>query len=155
MSHSSTERFDRGGEPGRDASQAPGGDVRHGEDLPPLPEDCVQELDARPAKPKTFKPAGRSKDSIEGLLQSLVGRPVTVVDPESFEEAAVGYRIRAAIYRAELTAVGEDYAVLTGKFVHRGAGVHNGGAKEGIRHYVPLGMIKRISILAKEPIIHL
>jgi hypothetical protein len=154
MSHRPTEHFDRGGESERGASHAPSEGVRRRDELPPLPEECLQDMDARPTPPPAAPPPA-SKDSIEGLLRTLVGKAVTVVDPESFEEAAVGYRIRAAIYRAELTTLGADYAVLTGRFVHRGAGAHNGGAKEVIRHYVPLGKIKRISLLAKEAVVHL
>ena len=85
------------------------------------------------------------------LLKSLMGEIVTVVNPESYEDAPVGHQIRAGFYRAKPIGLGTDYLILATEFVHSGRAT----GKEPVRQYIPLGRIKRISVLKTEKLIHL
>ncbi len=161
MTPTSPENVARRTEPGRRESLLRRVRAPEFEELPALPEDCQPEFELQPT-PAAVQPvevptpkARGSRDSFERLLRSLVGKTVTVIDPESYEEAPVGHRIQAAIYKAQLLGVGDDYITLASQFVHRGPGAVNGSKRETIRHYVPLDRIKRVSLLAKQAMIHL
>ncbi len=84
-------------------------------------------------------------------LESWLGKMVTIVNPESFEDAPVGRQMRVGFYRARFVGLGTDYITLSLQYVRTGprAGV------EPVRQYVPLSMIKRISALKPERVIHL
>ena len=91
------------------------------------------------------------KRDFHDLLRSLIGEIVTVVNPESYEDAPIGHQIRAGFYRAKPIGLGNDYLILATEFVH--AGRESG--KEPVRQYIPLTAIKRISVLKTEKLIHL
>ena len=100
----------------------------------------------------TLKPAATTEDrSFYDLLKSLMGQIVTIVNPESYEDAPVGHHIRAGFYRAKPIGLGNDYLILATEFVH--AGRESG--KEPVRQYIPLSAIKRISVLKSEKLIHI
>ena len=88
------------------------------------------------------------------LLKSLLGQVVTVVNPESYEDAPVGHQIRSGFYRAKLIGLGKDYLIVATEFTHSAGGAA-GQAKEPVRQYIPISQIKRISILKSERLIHI
>ena len=99
---------------------------------------------------KPFTPVTESRDYIE-IVKSLMGQIVTIVNPESYEDAPVGHQIRAGFYRAKLIGLGNDYVILATELVHTG----KESAKEPVRQYIPLAKIKRISILKGEKLLHI
>lgn len=89
--------------------------------------------------------------SFHELLRSLTGQIVTIVNPESYEDAPVGHQIRTGFYRAKPIGLGEDYLILATEMVRKGPV----SGKEPVRQFIPLSRIKRISILKNEKLIHL
>lgn len=89
--------------------------------------------------------------SFHDLLESLMGQVLTIVNPESYEDAPVGHQIRAGFYRAKLIGMGKDYLILATQLVHAG----KDHEKEPVRQYIPIEKVKRISILKAERLIHL
>lgn len=91
--------------------------------------------------PQTFKE----------VLTNLTGKVVTFVNPESYEDAPVGYRLTTGFYKAKVLQVGEDYISVATELVHKRGEVE----KEPVRQFIPLAKIKRISVLAGDRLIHI
>ena len=89
--------------------------------------------------------------SFQDLLKSLMGQVVTMVNPESYEDAPVGHQIRAGFYKAKPIGLGKDYLIVATEYVHTG----REASKEPVRQYIPLTNIKRISIMKGEKLIHI
>jgi len=104
-----------------------------------------------PAKPA---PLIEDRDFLD-LLKSLIGHVVTVVNPESYEDAPIGHQIRSGFYRAKLIGLGKDYLILVTEYVRKGTKRGEDKSKEPVRQFVPVSRIKRISILKSEKLIHL
>ena len=85
------------------------------------------------------------------LLKTFVGQVITIVNPESYEDAPIGHQIRAGFYRAKLIGLGTDYLIFATQFVHVGKSAE----KEPVRQYIPLSKIKRFSALKGERLLHL
>ena len=100
------------------------------------------------AQPKA--PAIEDKDFSE-VLRSLMGKTITVVNPESYEDAPVGHQIRAGFYRAKPTGMGHDYLIVVAEFVHSG----REAGKEPVKQYIPFRSIKRVSVLKAEILLHI
>ena len=98
----------------------------------------------------TAKPVVEDR-SFSDLLESLLGKVVTIVNPESYEDAPVGHQIRAGFYRAKPIGMGKDYLILRTEYVHKG----RDAGKEPVQQYIPLDKIKRISVMKSERLIHL
>ena len=101
----------------------------------------------------TVKPAAPTTEnrSFVDLLKSLIGKPITLVIPESYEDAPVGHQIRAGFNRAKPMSVGNDYLVCVTEYVHSG----KESGKEPVKQYIPINQIKRISILKNDRLVHL
>lgn len=89
--------------------------------------------------------------SFTEILKSLVGQTVTIVNPESFEAAPVGYQLKTGFYKAKVSNLGKDFMVLVTelKKVGKAAGT------EPVKQFLPIDKIKRISILKSEKLIHI
>jgi len=85
------------------------------------------------------------------ILRSLIGKTVTVVNPESYEDAPVGHTLKASFYRAKITGGGQDYFVLMTEYKKAG----KGGGSEPVKQFLPYRGIKRFSVLKQEIILHL
>jgi hypothetical protein len=92
--------------------------------------------------------------TFQELLKSLIGHVVTIVNPESYEDAPVGHQIRAGFYRAKPIGMGQDYLIVATEFTHSAGGAA-AQSKEPVRQYIPVSQIKRISILKTERLIHI
>lgn len=98
----------------------------------------------------TLDPQPTTDDkSFSDYLRALVGKVVTVVNPESYEDAPVGHQIRAGFYRAKVTGMGSDFLKLATEYVHKSK------EKEPVKQFIPLDKIKRISMMKEERILHL
>jgi len=83
-------------------------------------------------------------------VEALVGKVVTVVNPESYEDAPVGHRLTTGFYRAKVVDLGEDVITLVTEYVHS-----HEKSKEPVKQYVPLDKVKRISLMKSERVIHI
>lgn len=86
------------------------------------------------------------------ILESHVGQDFTIVNPQSYEETGLGHAIRPDWYKGKLVATGQDFIVLVLRFEHGGG---KNATSEPTEQYVPLGQIKRISIMKSGRYLHL
>ena len=89
-------------------------------------------------------------DDFKSVLEGLVGKVVTVVNPESFEDAPVGNRLTTGFYRAKVINVKGDYLCVATEYVHK-----RGGSKEPVKQFIPLSQVKRVSLMKSDRIIHI
>ena len=99
---------------------------------------------------KTPAPAIEDR-SFHDVLKAFLGKVVTVVNPESYEDAPVGVQLRVGFYRAKLVGVGTDYLVLATKFVKTG----KSKGEEPVKQYLPSARIKRLSVMKTELVLHI
>ena len=90
-------------------------------------------------------------NSFRDILLAMVGKVVTVVNPESYEDAPMGSRLTTGFYRAKVLVVGDDFISLATEFQHK----KGDQAKEAVRQFVPLANVKRISVMKSDRLIHL
>ena len=83
------------------------------------------------------------------ILRALVGKTITVVNPESYESAPVGYKLTTGFYRGKVTALGRDYLVMVTEFERKKE------SSEVVKQFIPIAQVKRVSVLKKERILHL
>jgi len=86
--------------------------------------------------------------SFVDVLRSLIGKVVTVVNPESYEDAPIGHQIRAGFYRAKPVGLGRDYLIVVTEYKHK-------TDKEPVKQYIPIANIKRVSLMKSELLIHI
>jgi hypothetical protein len=84
------------------------------------------------------------------LLKSSLGKTFTIVNPESYEHAPVGFTIKAGYYRAKLTGMGKDYLILVTEMRKAKA-----DAGEPVKQFLPIKQIKRISMMRTERMLHI
>jgi hypothetical protein len=90
-------------------------------------------------------------ETFDAVLRSMVGKVVTFVNPESYEDAPVGYRLTTGFYKAKVIAVGQDYLSVATELVHK----RGEKEKEPVRQYIPILQIKRVSVLKGERLLHI
>jgi hypothetical protein len=102
---------------------------------------------------ETAEAAAKSIDSssFSDVLKAMVGQVVTVVNPESFEDAPMGSRLTTGFYRAKLLAVGSDFISLATEFHHK----KGDKAKEPVKQFIPFTSIKRLSVMKSDKLIHI
>ena len=111
-------------------------------------------IDRTDASQGSTKTAGVEEKSFLDVLKALMGKTITVVNPESYEDAPVGHKIKTGFYRAKVAGLGRDYVVVHTNF----ASISRTGQKvkeEPVKQYIPITRIKRVSVLEKECVFHL
>ncbi len=94
---------------------------------------------------------GVENRSFHDILKSFVGKTVTVVNPESYEGAPIGYALKTGFYKAKVSGMGRDYIVLITEFAPAGRKAINEPAKQ----FVPIANVKRVSMTKSERILHI
>ena len=100
---------------------------------------------------RSGNPAPLEHHSFIDVLKSYLGKVVTIVNPESYEDAPLGHQIRAGWYRAKPVGFGRDYLVVVTEYVHTG----RRATKEAVKQYIPFSRIKRLSVMQSEVLIHI
>ena len=95
-------------------------------------------------------PSSTGTQSFRDVLQSLIGRTVTVVTAESYEAAPVGHQLRAGFYQAKPIGLGEDVLIL--RTERRPTGKKE---TEPVKQVIPIERIRRISVMKSELVLHL
>jgi hypothetical protein len=85
------------------------------------------------------------------ILRGLLGKVVTVVNPESYEHAPLGFTLKAGFYKAKVTGLGSDYLALITE--QKKAGKESG--KEPVKQFLPFARVKRLSLMKSECLIHI
>ena len=86
------------------------------------------------------------------VVKTLLGKVVTIVNPESYEDAPLGHQIRAGWYQAKVVGMGNDYLILVTEYVHAGSKTDS---REPVKQFIPLAQIKRVSVMKSERLIHI
>jgi hypothetical protein len=84
----------------------------------------------------------------QNVLLEWKGSQVTVVNPESYRSSAIKESLGFQAYGATIDDVGEDFV----KLVYT---AQKKGQEENVQQWIPLDMIKRITIQGDERFIHL
>jgi hypothetical protein len=84
----------------------------------------------------------------QNVLLEWKGSQVTVVNPESYRSSAIKESLGFQAYGAKIDEVGEDFI----KLVYT---AQKKGQEENVHQWIPLKMIKRITIQGEEKFLHL
>ena len=85
-----------------------------------------------------------------GVLESLAGQKVTVVNPESFEALPQqGHELRKGHYPGKISGFGEDYMIFQTVLASSKKDRHP------VQQFIPLARIKRISVMRGSTLLHL
>ena len=97
--------------------------------------------------------AAKSADinNFRDVLRAMSGQIVTVVNPESYEDAPMGSRLTTGFYKAKVLSVGSDFVSLATEFVHK----KGEQAREPVKQFIPVARIKRVSVMKTDKVIHL
>ncbi len=85
------------------------------------------------------------------VIRSLVGKVVTMVNPESLEDAPMGYQLTTGFYRAKILSVQDDFATIATELLHKGKET----VREPVKQFIPLTRIKRVTIAKSDVLLHL
>lgn len=115
--------------------------------------DAAPEPQASAAAPAKPVPAPIVEDkTLNDVLTTLLGKVVTFVNAESFEEGGLGHKVEAGWYKGRLAGLGKDYLIVVTEFKH-GAGKK--ASKEPVKQYVPMNMVKRVSLMKTQVLVHI
>ncbi len=84
----------------------------------------------------------------QNVLVDWKGSQVTVVNPESYRSSAIKESLGFQAYGAKIDEVGEDFV----KLVYT---AQKKGQEENVQQWIPIDMIKRITIQGNEKFLHL
>ena len=90
-------------------------------------------------------------EDFRGVLKALVGKNVTVVNPESYESAPMGFQLKEGFYTGKIGKIGSDF-ILFHTII---AASKKEGGKVPVKQYIPIHRIKRISLMKDTFILHL
>ena len=96
------------------------------------------------------KPTIEDRD-FKGILKALVGKKCTVVNPESYEAATVGFQLKAGYYSGKIGGMGRDYIVFNTVI----SASKKEGGKASVKQFIPVDRVKRISLMKDNYILHL
>ena len=96
------------------------------------------------------KPSIETRD-YRSILQALVGKPVTIVNPESYESAAMGFQLKEGYYSGKVGGIAKDF-VLVHTVLETSK---KEGGKVAVKQFIPIERIKRISMMKDAYILHL
>lgn len=97
------------------------------------------------------EPAATTEDrDYRGILEALVGKKVTVVNPESFEALPrEGHELRKGFYPGKISGIGRDYMVFQTVLAATKKD------RQPVKQYIPLARVKRISVMRTTTLLHL
>ncbi len=96
------------------------------------------------------KPTIEDRD-FKSILKALIGKKCTVVNPESYEAAPMGFQLKEGFYTGKIGGMGQDYVVFNTVI----ATSKKEGGKSPVKQFIPIGRIKRISLMKDNYILHL
>ncbi len=95
-------------------------------------------------------PAATDGRDYRGVLESLVGKKVTVVNPESFEALPhEGHELRKGYYPGKISGFGQDFMVFNTVLAATKKD------RQPVQQYIPIARIKRISMMRSGALLHL
>ena len=96
-------------------------------------------------------PAATVEDrDYRGVLESLVGKKVVVVNPESFEALpAEGHELREGYYPGKISGFGTDYMIFQTVLAATKKD------RQPVQQYIPVSRVKRVSMMRGRTLLHL
>ncbi len=96
-------------------------------------------------------PQPRTEDrDYRNVLESLVGKQVTFVNPESFEALpSAGHELREGWYPGKIAGFGKDFVIFNTVLAATKKD------RQPVKQYIPLARIKRISMMRTNTLIHI
>ncbi|HET6202059.1 MAG TPA: hypothetical protein VFI25_04555 [Planctomycetota bacterium] len=91
--------------------------------------------------------------SFREVLTAVVGKTVTIVNPESYEESALGAKLTMGIYKGKVLALGDDFLKVQTTFKRRGG--KDAADEEPVVQFVPIDRVKRVSVMKTDTILHI
>ena len=90
--------------------------------------------------------------SYHDVLKTLVGKQVTVVNPESFEAAPmVGFHLKEGFYKGKISAIGSDYVVFQTIVTLS----KKEGGEQPVQQFLQIGRVKRLSVMKTGIFLHI
>ena len=86
-----------------------------------------------------------------GVLETLIGKKVTVINPQSYEAKAVGSKLKEGTYPGTVAGLGRDYLIL-GTIMDA---PKKEGGQQPVRQFIPTSHIKRVSVMKTGALVHL
>ena len=83
-----------------------------------------------------------------GFLEGWLGKEVTVINPESYKQTALGKGLTFQSYPATLSEIGADYVKFTFSSM-------KGESQTAVEQIVPLVNVKRVSLWGEEKLVHI
>ena len=84
------------------------------------------------------------------VLESLVGKKVAVINPESFEALPrEGHELREGYYPGKISGFGQDYMIFNTVLAA------SKKDRQPVQQYIPIDRIKRISKMRSRTLLHL
>ncbi|MFG0320166.1 MAG: hypothetical protein ACF8XB_23035 [Planctomycetota bacterium JB042] len=108
-------------------------------------------MSEQPAAERTAEKVSNPVETLADVLKSLHGKVVTMVNPESLEDAPMGYQLTTGFYRAKILGVTDQLLTVATELVHKG----REGTKEPVKQFIPLARIKRISFAKSDILVHI
>jgi hypothetical protein len=86
--------------------------------------------------------------NFQNVLQSWQGQQVTVINPESFRSTALKESLGFQAYGATISEVGDNFIKLSYTAQKK-------GQEENVEQWIPIEMIKRVTIQGSERFLHI
>ena len=100
-----------------------------------------------PEAPKALQHA-----DYRSVLTALIGKKVTIVNPESYEaKPMAGFQLKEGFYEGKITGVGEDYVL----FLTMVTLSKKEGGQQPVQQFIPLSRVKRVSAMKGTVILHI
>ena len=107
--------------------------------------------EAEAAEEQVDRKPGPDIHSFLDVLRSLTNKIVTMVNPESLENAPMGFQLTTGFYRAKVLGVQGDFLTVATELLHKG----RDASKEPIKQFIPITSIKRVSVGKADVFIHI
>jgi hypothetical protein len=101
------------------------------------------------ARPTPDQP--KKDRDFRGVLKALKGKTVSVVNPESYEAAPMGFQLKEGYYSGKVAGLQRDFLVFDTSVTTS----KKEGGKIPVRQYIPIARVKRISMMKDSFILHL
>ena len=106
---------------------------------------------SEPSATQTPPDTSHEDKSFAQVLGSLVGKKVTIVNPESYEATGMGTKLKEGTYEGTVSGLGQDFLVFNTSM----AGTKKEGGTVAVKQFIPTARIKRISVMKAGILVHI
>ena len=110
-------------------------------------------MDSQVAEKTTEAKPATAIRAFREVLTAVVGKTVTIVNPESYEESALGAKLTSGVYKGKVLAAGDDFLKIQTVFKRRAG--KDGAEEEPVVQFVPFARVKRVSVMKTDTVLHI